>query len=443
MRRSSLSIVNDDPLGRGYHPINEHDHEGVNSWASTASLIVCAMAGVGSLGLPTAMFQSGWLGLPLLLIVAFISAYTGIILAKTMDTDPTIREYSDIGERAFGRVGRDLAKVSVYITLGGVSIIFLILLGILMSIIVPGLFGMGFWILVLGVGLASPLAIAMKSYGEIKIVSWFGFAATAVTIFIACVLSLIFYTSEQYKEASKETPFHTHLFVGKTFASGFSVFTFAFGATAIFPSIYTKMVYRSDWPKSVIGGYAASLMIYLPVAIIGYMVYGEQLGNVPGTILDVIAAFDKTKTNDVLTRICSGIMICHIASAFPIVINPVFLALESRFQTQSKGSEFVRRLIIRGITLACFIVISLFFPYFLDVMSLLSCISVSLTGFILPCIFYWRICHPHLPEKILLTSILIFGIVGSAVGIYVAVEGLIGDVKKSPNPFAGLFTIHK
>ena len=72
-------------------------------------------------------------------------------------------------------------------------------------------------------------------------------------------------------------------------------------------------------------------------------------------------------------------------------------------------------------------------------MSLISCVSVSLSGYILPCLFYWKICKPRVFEKFGLTFIIIFGLVGSVVGIYLSVATLIEDVKKNPNPFNGLF----
>jgi len=130
----------------------------------------------------------------------------------------------------------------------------------------------------------------------------------------------------------------------------------------------------------------------------------------------------------------------HIISAFPIVVNPIFLVLEERFTSNSKWGEFLTRLIIRGIMMAILIVIAMFFPYFLEVMSLLSCISVSLTGFILPCLFYWKICHPNLLEMIILLAVIIFGIVGSGVGIYESSVQLYDKVKENPNPFKDIFT---
>jgi len=418
---------------------NERDLESTNSWYSTASLIVCAMAGVGVLGLPGAMNSSGWLGILLLFIVPIFSAYTGLILTKSIEnTSRKVKDYSEIGEEAFGIWGRRVAQFSVYLTLGGVSVIFLILLGILMHGIVGPKIGYGFWTLAIGLGIAAPLAIALKSYSEIKIISWFGFAATASVVIVCVILSLVFYFGDTYESNKAMHDFSTVFINLKTFAIGFSVFSFAFGATAIYPSIYVKMANREHWNRAIIGGYCASLSLYAPMAIIGYLVYGSFLGSKGiQTILDAVLFFD-TNTG-VIVKICSAVMILHILLAFPIVINPIFLVLEERFQDKSK-SEFLMRLIIRGITMTFFVVIALFFPYFLDVMSLLSCISVSLTGFILPCLFYWKICSPGIPEKVFLSLIIFFGIVGSVVGIYVSSESLVANVKAQPNPFSGLFT---
>jgi uncharacterized membrane protein len=72
-------------------------------------------------------------------------------------------------------------------------------------------------------------------------------------------------------------------------------------------------------------------------------------------------------------------------------------------------------------------------------MSLISCISVSLSGYILPCLFYWKICKPAVYERVVLVLLIIFGFVGSVIGIYLSVATLIEDVKKNPNPFNGLF----
>jgi hypothetical protein len=90
--------------------------------------------------------------------------------------------YSEIGEEAFGTIGRRLAQFStkndltchlpyigIYVTLVGVGIIFLVLLGILMNGIYPRV-SHGLWTLAIGIVLLSPIAMSLRSYGEIKII---------------------------------------------------------------------------------------------------------------------------------------------------------------------------------------------------------------------------------------------------------------------------------
>jgi len=420
-------------------PFIPHSIEGENNWIATASLIVCAMAGVGVLGLPNAMFQSGWLGIVLCLVCAAFSSFTGWAIGKSMEQTPHSESYADLGEQAFGKPGRYLALFSVYTTLAGVAIIFLILLGLLMSGIVP-LLSHGLWTLLIGLVIVTPISVALKSYGEIKWISIFGFLATAIVVVVASILSIVFRKSSYYETEKAIWEFETKMINPPTFVIGFSVFTFAFGASAIFPSIYRKMKNPADWTRSVFGGYTASLLLYLPISLIGYGVYGSYLGKADD-ILAAIQMFDKS--TQFLTKICQALMILHIVSAFPIVINPVFLAVESRWESSSTYSSGVlKRVVFRVFLMSTLIIIALFFPYFLNIMSIVSDISVSLSGFILPALFYWKICRPPVHHKMLCFIIAAFGIIGSAIGLYVATKQLIDNVHSKPNPFKGLFAIH-
>jgi len=108
----------------------------------------------------------------------------------------------------------------------------------------------------------------------------------------------------------------------------------------------------------------------------------------------------------------------------------------------SKNDEVVstgKRLFWRTIIMVCLVIIALFFPYFLNIMSLVSCISVSLSGYILPCFFYWKICKPSMGEQIWLVFIVLFGTLGSIVGIILSTQDLIKNVQQNPDPFKGLF----
>lgn len=127
--------------------------------------------------------------------------------------------------------------------------------------------------------------------------------------------------------------------------------------------------------------------------------------------------------------------------------------MERGWAEQTNNMTFLKRFCVRIVTLMALTVVALFvrhftaiifltssqFPYFLDFMGLVSGISVSLSGYILPCLFYWKICRPPTYEKFLLVFVMLFGLVGSGVGIYLSIKQLISDVQTNPNPFDGLF----
>jgi len=132
-------------------------------------------------------------------------------------------------------------------------------------------------------------------------------------------------------------------------------------------------------------------------------------------------------------------MVLHIISAFPIAINPVFRAVEAAL-IDNRPNEGLKRIISRSIIMAIFIILAMFFPYFLDMMSIIADISVSVTGYMLPCVFYFLICKPRNPVMIIcLIVVFLFGVVGSGVGLYVSISDMIKDVKANPNPFKGIF----
>lgn len=86
-------------------------------------------AGVGILSTPYAAAKGGWLSLVLLLAFALICCYTAILLRRCLDSDPYIHSYPDVGEASFGKWGRWIISIMLYLELYAVAIEFLILEG--------------------------------------------------------------------------------------------------------------------------------------------------------------------------------------------------------------------------------------------------------------------------------------------------------------------------
>lgn len=70
------------------------------------------LAGVGVLTTPYALMEAGWVSLVLLFGLALICLYTGVMLRWCLDSKPGLATYPDIGQAAFGDMGRLVISVS-------------------------------------------------------------------------------------------------------------------------------------------------------------------------------------------------------------------------------------------------------------------------------------------------------------------------------------------
>ena len=79
--------------------------------------------------MPYAISQGGWIGLSFLFIFALVCCYTGILLRRCIDLDPSIVGYPDVGHAAFGTYGRVIVSALLYFELFSVAAGYLILEG--------------------------------------------------------------------------------------------------------------------------------------------------------------------------------------------------------------------------------------------------------------------------------------------------------------------------
>ena len=258
------------------------------------------MAGTGILQLPLTLQQGGWIGLLLIVLVAAMTNTTGKWLIKCLYRGQhRLNGYPDIGEEAFGRLGRVVVHVFHKATLLGVTTIFLILAGKFLTEGIGGQ-GDGFfkdlgsgestatwtkrWTIISACIVAIPV-ISFKSIGEIAPLAAFGLSAS-----VLCVLEIVAFCivigrmdcaqAENYDLPIPEGWNHTGLhdpdsysiFSGGGFASAFSAITLSFGGHAVFPTIEKHMIRREKFSQTFDISYLALLVMYLAAAFAGYVV---------------------------------------------------------------------------------------------------------------------------------------------------------------------------
>jgi vesicular inhibitory amino acid transporter len=73
---------------------------------------VNVLAGIGIFSAPYTISEAGWASLLVLAFFAVVCCYTGVLLKYCFESKDGVKTFPDIGEAAFGRIGRLLISVS-------------------------------------------------------------------------------------------------------------------------------------------------------------------------------------------------------------------------------------------------------------------------------------------------------------------------------------------
>jgi hypothetical protein len=75
------------------------------------------MAGVGLLSTPDTIKQAGWASMLVMVIFAVVCCYTAELMRHCFQNREGIVSYPDIGEAAFGKYGRVIISVRIFLLL--------------------------------------------------------------------------------------------------------------------------------------------------------------------------------------------------------------------------------------------------------------------------------------------------------------------------------------
>ncbi|KAG6578773.1 Amino acid transporter AVT1C, partial [Cucurbita argyrosperma subsp. sororia] len=272
-RRSSISVRRDDkdkPVVDSHGlPISRHC-----SFGQAVVNGINVLCGVGILSTPYAMQQGGWLGLSILLIFAVLSFYTGILLRACLDSKPGLETYPDIGQAAFGAIGRVAISIILYVELYASCIEYVILESDNLSTLFPrahisfGGFELSAHLLfAIATALAVLPTVWLRDLSILSYISAGGVIASIVVVICLFWVGLV-----------DDVGFHGTVTPLKlsTLPVALGLYGFCYSGHAVFPNIYSSMGKQSQFPAVLLTCFGICTLMYAGVAIMGYLMFGES-----------------------------------------------------------------------------------------------------------------------------------------------------------------------
>ncbi|KAK9718494.1 hypothetical protein K7432_005443 [Basidiobolus ranarum] len=343
--------------------------------------IVSIIAGTGTLQLPFALHQAGWVGALIVVIATMMAIYTGNLLIKCLYYDGVNRlhDIPAVGEAAFGKPGKYFLRVFHYSILLGATCIYIMLIGInlnqLMEMVDVHL-GQKVWIIIGAIVVLIPY-LFLKTVKEVAWLSAMGVLTTGCVIIICVVAGLI-----EFKQKNLNNNHDTVIWSNLPISLG--SICFSFGGNVIYPHVEAGMRNPKAWNKVLSCAIMTVCVMYLLISIVCYYVYGTETQS---PIYNNLTGGGKISAIILIT--------VHIIMASPLYLTSFANEMEDLLkidrQHHSKAREFILRSILRTFILASTTLVAMYVPYMSDFMSLIGSLSYSIILFMAPVTLYIKL----------------------------------------------------
>ncbi|XP_028248332.1 amino acid transporter AVT1I-like isoform X2 [Glycine soja] len=399
---------------------NENQNSGTNIIGSTSFLSTCfnglnALTGVGILSVPYALASGGWLSLVLLFAIAAAAFYTGTLIKRCMDKNSNIKTYPDIGELAFGKIGRLIISVSMYTELYLVSIGFLILEGDNLNNLCPieevqiaGFVIGGKQLFVILVALIILPTVWLDNLSMLSYVSASGVFASAVIIL-----------SISWTGTSDGVGFHQKgtLVNWRGIPTAVSLYAFCYCAHPVFPTLYNSMTNKHQFSNVLLVCFLLTTVGYASMAIIGYLMFGADVESQVTLNLPL---------NKVSSKLAIYTTLVNPISKFALMATPITNALKDLLPRAYKNRA--TNILVSTVLVISATIVALSVPFFGDLMSLVGAFLSVTASILLPCLCYLKISGTYNEfgcETIAIVTIIVAAIAMGISGTYTSVMEIV------------------
>ncbi|KAL4135307.1 hypothetical protein QTP88_006923 [Uroleucon formosanum] len=344
------------------------------------------MAGIGMLTAPWAVVNLGWVGFVLLITFGIATAYSACCLGNCWlileeryaqyRIYPIPDPYPTIAMHAIGRRTSYLTRACIHITLFGSSTVYLMLIAQSAQKLFLGTHPeveFSTWLFVFSLSLSS--LMFLESPKDYCIVA----TGALLTTMTSCYFILMQMLLDERIQEGSATDAQKSVPANQFFLS-FGSILFSYGGAASFPVINFQMFKRDEFSQSVVTSFIILTILFGSIVVGGYIVYGHTIN--PNILMSLGDSW--------LSCAAIVLMAAHLILGFVIMVKPVSEQVES-FVNTSHGFGF-RRFLVRICLLLAMIGVGESVPNFTSLVALIGCSTVILATFVLPSIFYLRLC---------------------------------------------------
>ncbi|KAK7268976.1 hypothetical protein RIF29_21688 [Crotalaria pallida] len=376
-----------------------------------------ALSGVGILSIPYALATGGWLSLILLFVISMIAFYSGLLIKRCMDKDGNIKTYPDIGDLAFGKIGRLLVSTSMYTELYLVATGFLILEGDNLDNLFPnteikiaGLASGGKQLFVILVGIIIMPTVWLDDLSLLSYISASGVLASA--IIICSVFSVATF------DGSVGFNVKGNILNWNGIPTAVSLYAFCYCAHPIFPSLYHSMRNKHQFSNVLLLCFVLSSAGYASMAIIGYLMFGAEVESQITLNLPI---------NRISSQIAIYTTLVNPIAKYALMVTPISNALKGLLPQQHKNRPVISVLISTTLVISS-VIVALTVPFFAYLTSLVGAFLSITASIILPCSCYLKISGTYNKfgiETVGIMTIIFLGVVMGIYGTYTALVEII------------------
>ncbi|XP_021769875.1 amino acid transporter AVT1I-like [Chenopodium quinoa] len=398
---------------------NNSSSDGNTSFFKTLFNGLNAIIGVGLLSMPYALASGGWLSLILLLAISGAAGYAGLLTKRCMDANPKIKTYAEIGEAAFGKLGKTIVSIVLYVDLYLVLTGYLILEGDNLHNLFPemnihmkgiSIGGKQSFVIIIAVALLP--TVWLDNLSILAYISATG--VVSALLILGSILSVGIFDGVGFHNKGE-------LLNWKGIPMAMSLYMFSYSANPVFPTLYSSMKKKHHFSKVLIIGFACATICYTSMAILGYLMFGSAL--------------QSQITLNLPTHTLSSKIAIYTAwisplSKYALMMEPVAATTESWFPKYQKNKGF--KILLRTILVATQVVVAVTIPFFGSLMSLVGALLSATASITIPCLCYLKISKNsgRSIEHMFIMLLILLSLVIVALGTYTSLRSIIKEAIK-------------